>query len=83
MSDEQSYNIFGLVAGAIGILAAIPICIIFPALPRYNIRPLQSLLSETESSLRLAVAEGLIPDGNVVNFLHERLYTYVRCHPPP
>ena len=77
MSDDQAYNIFGVVAGAIGILLSIRTYRILNRLPRYQIAYLETLMSETEKSYRLAVADCLIPDDNILKDLHMQLWRYV------
>ena len=58
--SDSVYNIFGLVAGIIGILGAIPLCLIYTHLPRRKFRELDCLLEDTQNLLDTAVESGLI-----------------------
>lgn len=77
MSVDKFYSIFGLVTGIIGMLAAIPLSIIYNRLPSNKILYLESMHSETQKLFDSVVAEGLIDDDAVIALIHKNLWKYV------
>ena len=77
MGAEQAYNIFGLVAGAIGLLAAIPMWLFLNALPRRKMTAFDTLLVTTQMNLDDGIEEGLLPDADILRLFHKRLWECV------
>ena len=75
--DNNAATIFGIVAGIIGMLVAIPYCFIYNRLPSKRIHYLESMHSETKKLFDTAVEEGLIDDDADIALIHKTLWRYV------
>ncbi|KAI0365097.1 hypothetical protein BV20DRAFT_1103170 [Pilatotrama ljubarskyi] len=79
MSDE-GYNLFGAIAGGIGIVTVFPLlaCWLLSQLPTAKMRELDQMLSDTESLLDSSVREGLLHGGNDFQPFRVRLWALLR-----
>lgn len=78
MSSDASYNIWGAVSGALGIIGLIPVTIalVHSQLPLTKLRILDKTLEETETLLTSVTEEGLFRNSNFIDLARRKLSNF-------